>query len=122
MSVLVAAIAVIAWTRATGLGEGSQRAAAFVTAVAGNLAVLIASRSMVAPFWRTITRRNPAVPLLELTTIAILAAIVAVPGLRGLFAFAPTPPHVLAIAALLGIIPVLALDALEALRAPRARG
>jgi len=121
LSVLVAAIAVIAWTRASGLSDTSQRAAAFVTAVAGNLAILVASRSTVVPFWRTLGRRNRALPILGVATIAVLAAILAVPALRGLFAFGATAPHVLALAALLGVTPVLALDALEALRSPRGR-
>ncbi|MCA9607452.1 MAG: cation-translocating P-type ATPase, partial [Myxococcales bacterium] len=102
--------------RATGAGEGAGRAAAFVALVIGNLAILLASRSVDEPFWRTLGRRNPAVPIILGVASALLALIVFVPAVGALFAFTPLSLSTLASAALLAAGPVLALDALKGMR------
>jgi Ca2+-transporting ATPase len=114
--VLGAALATVAWARAGGLDDAGQRAAGFVTLVTGNLAILVASRSAHLPFWRTLRRRNPAVPVLVTATLAILAVILLVPALRSLFAFGAPALTVVATAAAAGLVPVLLLDAIKATR------
>jgi Ca2+-transporting ATPase len=109
--VLAAALAVVWWTQRAGLSAGAARSAGFSTLVVGNLAVLLASRSPTAPFWRTVRRPNRALWILLAATTAVLVLILSLPPLRGLFAFAPPGAAALAIAAAAGLLPVLALDA-----------
>ncbi len=103
--------------RAMGATEGAGRAVAFVALVAGNLAILLASRSVSEPFWATLRRRNPAVPVLLAVACALLALVVFAGPVRALFDFAPLDLATVGSAALLGAGPVLALDALKGLGA-----
>ncbi|MBL8621671.1 MAG: HAD-IC family P-type ATPase [Myxococcales bacterium] len=109
LTVLAAALAVIAWGRDVGLAAGEARAAGFTTLVLGNLATLIASRSTRAPWWRTLARRNRTVPWLVGGAAALLGAILAIAPVRGLFGLAAPDLAVLGVAALAGVA-VLALD------------
>ncbi len=111
--VLGASMWVLHDARAAELSVGAQRALAFVALVLGNLAILITSRSSTEPFWMSLRRWNPAVPILLGIALALLAAVVLTPPLRALFAFAPVGAGDLGVAALVSILPVLALDALR---------
>jgi Ca2+-transporting ATPase len=110
LTVLIAALAVIAWGRHAGLAADQVRGAGFTALVLGNLATLLASRSTRAPWWRTLGRRNPTVPWLLGGATAVLAMILAVPAVRGLFALGVPDGGLLTVAALAGLAPVLALD------------
>jgi Ca2+-transporting ATPase len=109
-AVLAAALAVAGWAIHAGLSDAAARTAGFVALVVGNLTTVIASRSTRAPFWRTLRRRNRALPWLLGTALALLAVVVSVPPVRGLFAFAGLPAGLLAAAVLASAVPLLALD------------
>ncbi|MCB9596730.1 MAG: cation-translocating P-type ATPase [Sandaracinaceae bacterium] len=116
-ALVLAATLYLVWdARVSGAGAGTERALAFVALVVGNLAILLASRSATEPFWATLRRRNPAIPLMTIGAGALMAIAVLVPAARDLFAFDAVAASSLALAAALASVPVLALDALKVRR------
>jgi Ca2+-transporting ATPase len=65
------------------------RCMAFITLVIGNLGLVLTNRSMTSSAFRVLTRPNPALAFVVVTTMAALALSVFVPWLRDLFGFAP---------------------------------
>ena len=119
---LGAVLGLVLLLEAQGASEPLRRTAAFVTLVVGNLAILIASRSAREPFWRTLTRKNRALPILLSATLAFLALLVYLPPAAALVDFVPLGPLVLGLTLAFGITPILVLDAFEALVVSRWRG
>jgi P-type Ca2+ transporter type 2C len=115
---LGAALGVVAWGHAVHLAAGSVRALGFVALIAGNLAILAASRAGDAPFWRS-RARNRAALALGAAAATLAAIALAVPALRALFGFAPAGAGALATAALAGAAPVLLADLLKAITRAR---
>jgi Ca2+-transporting ATPase len=114
--VLLATLGLLAFTRRQGLDAEAQRTLGFVSLVFGNLAILLASRSLGRPFWVALRRRNGTAILLMTGTIVLLATIIAVPFLRQLFGFALVAPLDLLRAVGIGALPVLVLDVFKLFR------
>jgi Ca2+-transporting ATPase len=102
--------------RAAGATTSEQSALAFLSLVAGNLALLLTTRDFSAPWWVTVRRRNPAVPVLLTSGTALLLLVLGTAPLRELFRFEAPAPENLARSLLWTLLPVLCLDALKALR------
>jgi Ca2+-transporting ATPase len=111
---LASVLVLVLWLEAQAAPEPLRRTAAFVTLVVGNLAILLASRSAREPFWRTITRKNRALPILVAATLSLLVVLVYVPPAAALVDFVALTPLVFGLALACGIVPVLVLDAVEA--------
>jgi Ca2+-transporting ATPase len=92
-----------------------QRALAFVCLVSGNLAILIASRSLIEPFWSSMRKWNPALPALCFAATAVLVLVIGLPGARALFGFDRGAPADLWRAVIAAAAPVLTLDVLKPL-------
>ncbi len=111
--VLAAALGVLAAARAAGKPFGEQRALAFVALVAGNLAILVATRSTVTSFWSRGGSRNIAALVLGAATSLVTLGTIALSPLRRLFGFDACGGYDLSRAALVAAIPVLVLGALR---------
>jgi Ca2+-transporting ATPase len=85
------------------------RTLAFVALVGGNLALLLASRSLYTPLLASFRRRNRSVAVLVGLTLATLALLLLVPTLRELFGFVPVGGAEALVALAAGALPVLLL-------------
>jgi P-type Ca2+ transporter type 2C len=113
----------ILWSaRAHGLPEAALRARGFVAILGGNVAILLTSRSQSTPFYKTLLRWNPAVPVVLLVVAGALLLAFLVPPLRALFGFSNEPAGALAWAFTLGALPVFALDLTKLIRGRRVIG
>ncbi len=110
---LAGALWLLIGLRADGVDEPTQRTLAFVALISGNLAILLCTRSHAEPFWRTLRRWNPALPILLGVTTTILTGVLAVPALRGLFGFTAVDVAAALLAAGHGAILVLLLDVVK---------
>ncbi len=70
-------------------GAAAARGMAFVTLVLGNLGLVLTNRSMTSSALFVITRPNPALLFVVVSTVAALGLSLAVPWLRGQFGFVP---------------------------------
>lgn len=106
--VLLGALAMLWWQADASLEL--RRTLAFVVLVAGNLTIVVASRSTDRPFWTSFRRPNRALWAMAIGVPALLAVVLFVAPVRGLFAFeAATLPQI-GIALLVATVPVLLLD------------
>ncbi len=110
---LVGALWLLLGLRADGADEPTQRTLGFVALVSGNLAILLCTRSRTEPFWRTLRRWNPALPILIGVTATVLAVVLMVPALRGLFGFVAIDTAAALLAAAHGAALVLLLDTVK---------
>jgi len=113
--VLVAMMGLYAWTLGFAT-EGEARATAFATLVAGNLALILASRSRNLTMLGTLRRSNPALWWIVAATLAALAATLYLPAVAALFRFEPIGPGLLAAAGAAGFASVLWYDAYKVAR------
>jgi Ca2+-transporting ATPase len=112
LAVLAATLFTVHRARVAGATLDVQRASAFVALIAGNLAILIASRSGSRAFWRTLAKKNAALAVL-LTLATALTALLAFSPLGRLFAFGALAPRVALESVLLAALPVLVIDAVK---------
>jgi Ca2+-transporting ATPase len=96
--------------RANGLPEAALRARAFVAILGGNIAILLTSRSNSRPFYATLVRWNPAVPVVLVAVAGALALVLFVAPVRALFGFSSEPVLALATAFACGAVPVFVFD------------
>jgi Ca2+-transporting ATPase len=115
-----ATLAGIMWTlwvlSSPGQSVAAARTLAFIGLVVGNLSLLLTSRSERDPFWRTLGRRNLALPLLVAIVLVSTTFILGTPPLREFFSFRVPP-----LGSILWMIgaaasPVLVLDIAKAYR------
>ena len=117
--VLGAALGLAVWLRHLGREPDSLRTVVFVAVVFGNLALLIANRSTLAPLHRILARRNTAFWIITAGTLVGLAAISVFPPAMRLFNFGPVSGGDVALA---GAAAALVLAVTEAVKAVRRRG
>jgi Ca2+-transporting ATPase len=112
----VGPLATVAYLHLAGASEDAVRALGFVALIAGNVALVIATRGAL----RRSGAHNPAFPWMVIAVAVTLAVILAVPWMRGLFQMSLPQPHLLVTAVLAGAGPVLAIAALVRTRKPLA--
>ncbi|MBL9037308.1 MAG: cation-translocating P-type ATPase [Archangium sp.] len=114
--VALAGVLVAVWAmRSIGASEAVQRTVGFVAVVVSNLSLVVASRGLTLPFWRTLTRWNPALLVLGGAVSITLVVVMAVPPVRGLFGLAAVTGYELGLALGLGAVPVLLFDVVKLL-------
>ncbi len=91
-------------------GEQVARGMAFVTLVMGNLGLVLTNRSVKHSAFRVLTRSNPALVVVVITTMSALTLAVSVPWLRELFGFAPLSWPRLAEAAAAALVCIVVND------------
>jgi hypothetical protein len=111
--VLVTVLLLGYWQR-SALEPGTLRALTFVALVAGNLAILLASRSLHEPFWRLLARRSLAPLLLIGGALSAAALALFVPVLRELFSFSVVSGTQVAVWGGASALPILLLDVRKA--------
>jgi Ca2+-transporting ATPase len=105
----------LAVLRDAGHAVAVQRALAFVSLVAGNLSILVATRSFTQPSWASVRKWNPALPVLFLGAIGVLIVVVGVAPVRNFFGFELGTWRDLVRAVLAAAAPVFAVDSLKPL-------
>jgi Ca2+-transporting ATPase len=108
ITVLLGALAMLWWQADASLEL--RRTLAFVVLVAGNLTIVVASRSTDRPFWTSFRRRNRALWAMAVGVPAVLAVVLFVGPVRDLFAFDVATWPQLGAALLVAVVPVLLLD------------
>jgi Ca2+-transporting ATPase len=113
LAVLCAVAGVYAWLLHGGADAATARAMAFVTLVAGNLAVIVANRRARAAEPTRLLARN--VPLLWVTggALAALVATIYVPPVALLFGFASLAPQAFVAGLAAGPASVVAFEAIR---------
>jgi Ca2+-transporting ATPase len=110
LSVLAAVAGVLGWAHASGRGDEAARAMAFVTLVAGNVALIFANRSHALTILEMHARENIALVWVVASTAAALVAVVYVPVAARLFGFAALSAADFGAAAAFGLCSVLWYD------------
>jgi Ca2+-transporting ATPase len=108
ITVLLGALAMLWWQADASLEL--RRTLAFVVLVAGNLTIVVASRSTDRPFWTSFRRPNRALWAMAVGVPAVLAVVLFVGPVRELFAFDVATWPQLGAALLVAVVPVLLLD------------
>jgi Ca2+-transporting ATPase len=108
ITVLLGALAMLWWQADASLEL--RRTLVFVVLVAGNLTIVVASRSTDRPFWTSFRRRNRALWAMAIGVPAVLAVVLFVGPVRELFAFDVATWPQLGVALLAAVVPVLLLD------------
>ena len=108
ITVLLGALAMLWWHADASLEL--RRTLAFVVLVAGNLTIVVASRSTDRPFWTSFRRRNRALWAMAIGVPAVLAVVLFVGPVRALFALDVATWPQLGAALLVAVVPVLVLD------------
>jgi Ca2+-transporting ATPase len=108
ITVLLGALAMLWWHADASLEL--RRTLAFVVLVAGNLTIVVASRSTDRPFWTSFRRRNRALWAMAIGVPAVLAVVLFVGPVRALFALDVATWPQLGAALLVAVVPVLLLD------------
>ncbi len=106
------------WWGAGHLAEGSTRAFAFATLVAGNLALILANRAGTGSLWHSLRVPNRTLWLVCGAALLLLGLALYLPWLSNLFKFDWLPMPYLAAAMGLGLLVALVLDLVK----PRAAG
>jgi Ca2+-transporting ATPase len=97
------------WWGLAHLGEGVARAFSFATLVAGNLALILASRARAGSLWQSLRVPNRTLWGVCLAALALMSLALYVPWLATLFRFELLPLNWLAVAMGLGVLGVLGL-------------
>jgi Ca2+-transporting ATPase len=108
ITVLLGALSMLWWHADASLEL--RRTLAFVVLVAGNLTIVVASRSTDRPFWTSFRRRNRALWAMAIGVPAVLAVVLFVGPVRALFALDVATWPQLGAALLVAVVPVLLLD------------
>jgi Ca2+-transporting ATPase len=115
-SLLVAVLALYAWSVSAGHAQAETRALGFSAIVFGNLALILAYRSQRRTMLRTLAEPNPAFWAIVGGTVAALLAVVYFPPAAAIFRFAPLPAADLAVAAAAGLLGVAWYDLVKLAR------
>jgi len=90
--VLGVCLAWFVWLLRDGAAAEQARACAFVTLVMGNLALVLANRSLRGSLIGSLRRPNPTLWGIVAITLTLLTVVLSIESLRGVFRFAaPTP-------------------------------
>lgn len=120
--VFVGTFVVLFYAHAAQLGEAVERTLVFVMLVLGNVVILLANRSIDEPLWRSIRRKNPAVPWFLAGVAGLLTILLGVPWVRGVFGFTALDASWFWIAFAASVLPVFLLDAKKARSKPTIPG
>jgi hypothetical protein len=93
-----------------GRSPEQLRTLAFVSLCAGNLAVLLTSRSNARPFWQVLGERNTALPAFFGLVVVTTALLVSVPVLSTFFSLAHISAADAAMAVTLTMVATLGTD------------
>jgi Ca2+-transporting ATPase len=115
LAVLAVVGGLYAWWQHEQVDAASARAMAFVTLVAGNLAMIVANRASHAAATKALFAVNVPLVWVGGGTLAMLAATLYSPPLAGLFGFAPPSPSGIALSLVAGPASVLAFEIVRAL-------
>ncbi len=116
VAVLIAVCLAYGWALAQGRSDGEARALAFAAIVFGNLALIIANRSVGTSFVASLAQPNPALWWIVLGTLAALMAAVIIAPVAEVFRFEPLSLRDLLIAFAAGVGGVLAIETAKHLR------
>jgi Ca2+-transporting ATPase len=111
-----ATVAIVGRARLERLSLEQQRSLVLASLVSANLAILLTSRAVDQPFWRTLARKNRAVPALLAAALALTTLLVTT-RVGTLFSLSPASPASVLAAAALAAFPVLMLDSIKVFRA-----
>ena len=113
LAVLAVVGGLYAWWQHDGVGETEARAMAFVTLVAGNLALIVANRASRVAATTTLFAKNVPLFWVALGALAALAATIYWPILARLFGFAALAPSAVAFCLAAGAGSVFAFEAVK---------
>jgi Ca2+-transporting ATPase len=116
LGVLAGVFALCAWAVAAGRSPGEVAALGFAAIVAGNLAMILASRAGRGSLFAALARPNPALWWVLAGALAALAAVLYLPSAAAVFRFAPPGAGDLALALAAGASGVLWYEAVKAAR------
>jgi Ca2+-transporting ATPase len=115
-AVLILVCLAYGWALAQGHSGGEARALAFAAIVFGNLALIIANRSVGTTFISSLAQPNPALWWIVLGTLAALAAALTIAPVAAVFQFEPLTLHDLTIAFAAGVGGVATLEVAKHVR------
>jgi Ca2+-transporting ATPase len=116
VAVLISVCLAYGWALAQGHSDGEARALAFAAIVFGNLALIIANRSIGTSFVSSLAQPNPALWWIVLGTLAALAAAMTIAPVAEVFRFEPLSLHDVLIAFAAGVGGVFVIEVAERVR------
>jgi P-type Ca2+ transporter type 2C len=115
LAVFVVVAAFYAWLQNRGIDAAAGRAMAFITLVAGNLAVIFAERSSLTRLAASVRVRNAPLWWVVVVTLTALVVTVYWSPLQRLFGFAAIPPATAALCLAAGVSSVVWFELLKIL-------